>query len=63
MQPPTLNAIRVPVVPAGLVVSPAQKKWSHNSQWETMPRYPSQMATKMAAYAMEMGFKLWSSTP
>ena len=28
-----------------------------------MPRYPSQTAMKMAAYAMELGLKLWSSTP
>ena len=28
-----------------------------------MPKYPSQTATKMAAYAMELGLKLWSSTP
>ena len=28
-----------------------------------MPRYPSQTVTKMAAYAMELGLKLWSSTP
>ena len=28
-----------------------------------MPRYPSQTATKMAAYAMELGLKLWSSMP
>ena len=29
----------------------------------TIPKYPSQTATKMAAYAMELGLKLWSFTP
>ena len=58
-----LIAYRVPIVPAGLVVSPVRKRWSHSSQWGAMPRYPSQTATKMAAYAMELGLKLWSSTP
>ena len=53
----------MPIVPTGLVLSPARKKWSHSSQSGAMPRYPSQMATKMAAYAMELGLKLWSSTP
>ena len=63
MQPPALIAFRVPVVPVGLVVSPARKKYSHSSQWGAMPRYPLQTAMKMAAYAIELGLKLWSSTP
>ena len=58
VQPPALIAFRVPAMPVGLVVSPARKRWSHSSQWGAMPRYPSQMAMKMAAYAMELGLKL-----
>ena len=50
-------------VPIGLVVCPARKRWSHSSQWGAMPKYPSQTATKMAAYAVELGLKLCSSTP
>ena len=63
MQPPALNAFRAPFALADLVVKTAQNKWSHSSQWGAIPRYPSQTAAKMAAYAMELGLKLWSSTP
>jgi hypothetical protein len=33
------------------------KKWSQRFQWGGMPRYPSHMAVKMAACAMELGLK------
>jgi hypothetical protein len=41
----------------------AQKRWVHRSLWGSIPKNPSQTATKMAAYAMELGLKLCSSTP
>ena len=32
------------------MVKTARNKWSHSYQWGAIPRYPSQTATKMAAY-------------
>ena len=58
MQPLALSTFRAPLVPLGLVVNVARNKWSHSSQWGAIPKYPSQTATKMAAYAMELGLKL-----
>jgi hypothetical protein len=41
----------------------AEKRWVHRSQWGSIPKNPSQTATKMAACAMELGLRLCSSTP
>jgi hypothetical protein len=36
----------------------AHKRWSHKSQWGSIPRYPSQTVVKMAASMMKFGLKL-----
>jgi hypothetical protein len=40
-----------------------EKRWVHRSQWGSIPKNPSQSATKMAACAIELGLRLYSSTP
>ena len=42
--------------------SSPRNKWIHRSQCASIPRYPLQTATKTAAYEMELGAKLCSST-
>src|SRR6185312_14872795 len=39
------------------------KRWIHRSQWASIPKYPSQTATKTATCEMELGPKLCSSAP
>jgi hypothetical protein len=43
--------------------SSARKRWSHRSQWGSIPKYPSQTAVKMVALAMEFRLKLCNSSP
>ena len=43
--------------------SSPRNRWIHRSQCASIPRYPSQTATKTAAYEMELGPKLCSSAP
>ena len=45
-----------------LMKSSPRNKWIHRSQCASIPRYPSQTATKNAAYEMALGPKLCSST-
>jgi hypothetical protein len=52
----------LPLPPPAVKSSP-QKRWSHRSHETGMPKNPSQMPMKVAAYEMELGAKLCSSTP
>jgi hypothetical protein len=57
VHPPALTIFYEPPLSAALVKCFALKKWSQRFQWGGMPRYPSHMAVKMAACAMELGLK------
>jgi hypothetical protein len=63
VQPPAHTAMQTFFSPVVKVKSSAEKRWVHRSQWRSIPKKPSQTATKMAACAMELGLKLCSSTP
>jgi hypothetical protein len=63
VQPPARTAIRTFFTSVDAAKNSAEKTWVHRSQWGSIPRNPSQTAAKMAAYAMELGLKLCSSTP
>ena len=58
VQPPACTAIRTFFTSVNAAKKSAEKRWVHRSQWGSIPRNPSQTATKIAAYAMELGLKL-----
>jgi hypothetical protein len=43
--------------------SSARKRWTQRSQFDGIPRSPSQTLMKAAAYEIALGAKLCSSTP
>jgi hypothetical protein len=63
VQPPARTAMRAFFSPVVKAKSSTEKRWVHRSQWGSIPKKPSQTAAKMAACAMELGLKLYSSTP
>jgi hypothetical protein len=63
MQPPARTAMRTLLSLVAKAKGSAEKRWVHISEWETIPKNPSQTAAKMAACAMELGLRLCSSTP
>jgi hypothetical protein len=58
VQPLAHTAIRTFFTSVDAAKNSAEKRWVHRSQWGSIPKNPSQTATKMAAYAMELGLKL-----
>jgi hypothetical protein len=62
MQPPARTAMRTLLSPVVEAKSSTEKRWVHRSQWGAIPKNTSQTAAKMAAYAMELGLRLCSST-
>jgi hypothetical protein len=63
VQQPARTAIRTFFTSVNAAKNSAEKRWVHRSQWGSIPKNPSQTATKMAACAMELGLKLCSFTP
>ena len=63
VQPPAWTAWGTLLTSLGREKGSTQKRWTHRSQWGSIPRNPSQTAEKMAAYTMELGLKLCNSIP
>jgi hypothetical protein len=63
VQPPAWTAWCTILTSLGREKGSARKRWTHRSQWGSIPRNPSQTSEKMAACAMELGLKLCKSAP
>jgi hypothetical protein len=58
VQPPVRTAIWTFFTSVDTAKNSTEKRWVHRSQWGSIPKNPSQTATKMVACAMELGLKL-----
>jgi hypothetical protein len=60
---PARTARRTRFSPVARVWSSARNRCTQRSEFAGISRNPSQTVTKVAAYDMVLGEKLWSSTP